>query len=385
MKIAFCSNYFNHHQRFISDEFEKNKNVEKYTFIENTPKREERVKMGWCSREEPDYVVEYNIDESIKMEIIDNVDVLILGGAPEKLIKNRKRNRQLIFRCSERPLKKGLEIHKYIPRFLKWHYKNPKSSFVYMLCASAYTAADYSKFWLFGNKMYKWGYFPETKKYNSIDGLIEKKDKKQILWCGRFLEWKHPRDVLVVAHRLKKQGYDFRLNLVGSGPLKNSLAEFIERNSLKENVFIIENKNPEEVRQLMENAGIYVFSSDYNEGWGAVVNESMNSACAIVASHAAGSVPYLIENNKNGLIYKSGNIDELQKKVEYLLENIDEQRRIGLAAYNTIVMEWNAEVAARRFVNLAEHILAGENHPDLYESGPCSKAEIIKDNWYCRK
>ena len=33
----------------------------------------------------------------------------------------------------------------------------------------------------------------------------------------------------------------------------------------------------------MEQADIYLFTSDRNEGWGAVANEAMNSACAMVA------------------------------------------------------------------------------------------------------
>ena len=33
----------------------------------------------------------------------------------------------------------------------------------------------------------------------------------------------------------------------------------------------------------------------------------MNSACAVVANSAIGSVPFLIKNKENGLIYENGN------------------------------------------------------------------------------
>ena len=77
---------------------------------------------------------------------------------------------------------------------------------------------------------------------------------------------------------------------------------------------------PEEVRRHMEKADIYLFTSDFNEGWGAVLNESMNSGCAVVASHAIGSVPFLIKNGENGLIYENGNQLDLEKQVLRLLE-----------------------------------------------------------------
>jgi len=112
-----------------------------------------------------------------------------------------------------------------------------------------------------------------------------------------------------------------------------------------------------------------------------VLNEAMNSGCAVVASHAIGSVPFLMKDGENGLIYESGNVDMLYEKVKYLLDKPEEQIRLGTAAYHTIADLWNAEVAAERFVELSKHILAGEKHPDLYKDGPCSKAEIIKDNW----
>lgn len=75
----------------------------------------------------------------------------------------------------------------------------------------------------------------------------------------------------------------------------------------------------------------------------------------------------------------------LFEKVKWLLDNQSFAIELGKKAYETIVTEWNAEVAVERFLNLTSHILAGEKHPDLYKTGPCSKAEIIKDGWYKSK
>ena len=48
----------------------------------------------------------------------------------------------------------------------------------------------------------------------------------------------------------------------------------------------------------MEKSHIHLFTSNHLEGWGAVVNEAMNSGCAVVANREAGAVPYLIEHGK---------------------------------------------------------------------------------------
>ena len=75
------------------------------------------------------------------------------------------------------------------------------------------------------------------------------------------------------------------------------------------------------------------------------------------------------------MVYKSGNVDQLTEKVEHLLERTEEQKRLGLAAYQTITDIWNAEVAAERLVQLAEYILNGAQRGNLFEKGVCSKAD----------
>ena len=54
-------------------------------------------------------------------------------------------------------------------------YKN-----AYLFCASAYAYSDYAKTGTFRNKAFKWGYFPERKKYEDVDALIEQKQEKEL-------------------------------------------------------------------------------------------------------------------------------------------------------------------------------------------------------------
>ena len=104
----------------------------------------------------------------------------------------------------------------------------------------------------------------------------------------------------------------------------------------------------------MENANIYLFTSDRNEGWGAVLNESMNSGCAVIANRDIGSAPYLIANNVNGLIYSNEN--ELYQYVVQLISDSAMREKLGRNAYKTITEVWNAEVAAQRILQLAEEL-----------------------------
>lgn len=382
MEVVFLSNFYNHHQMPLSRALYRNLDG-KYTFIATTMMNNERRAMGYKVIDDP-FVLQYENNEQQCQELIDRADLVIFGSAPRELIKKRNKQKGLILYYTERPLKKGVEPLKYIPRLLKWRLYSSFGENTYLLCASAYTAADFAKFGIYLNKAYKWGYFPEIRTHNLNYLFMRKRENKEvsILWAGRLIGWKHPEYAILIAEKLKKEQIPFSLNIIGNGALEEEINGMIKEKGLSDCVKMLGAMSPEEVRNQMEQADIFLFTSDRNEGWGAVLNESMNSGCAVVASHAIGSVPYLMKNNENGLIYHSGKIDELYAKVKYLLERPDERERLGRTAYETITEEWNAELAAERLINLSERLLAGAKHPDLYKTGPCSWAGIMRDNWF---
>lgn len=115
-----------------------------------------------------------------------------------------------------------------------------------------------------------------------------------------------------------------------------------------------------------------------------MLNEAMNSGCAVVASDAAGATPYLVNDGVNGSVYHSGNIQELCEKVRRLLENTTMQYSFGKAAYQTITELWNAEVAAKRFLQLSQALLNGADASGLFANGPCSPAKPLREDWYQR-
>lgn len=380
MKVIFISNYFNHHQSAISDALWK-KTGGNYTFIASSAVPSARRQLGYGELER-EYVLRYRGNEAEALRRIREADVVIAGSAPEELVRERIRSGKLLFRYAERPLKNGPELHKYFPRLLRWHWRNPMCRPIHLLCASAYTAGDYAKFGLFRNRAYRWGYFPETKRYADVGKLMAEKDPARILWCGRFLKLKHPDDALAAAKRLREEGYHFRLDLIGCGAMEEMLRQLVKQWDMEDCVRFLGSMRPEAVREQMETAGIYLFTSDRQEGWGAVLNESMNSGCAVVASHAIGSVPFLVRDGGNGLVYESGNVDMLYEKIKYLLERPEEQRRLGAAAYRTIAESWNADTAADRLLALSEKLLAGEKNVKLFADGPCSGAKAEKERHY---
>lgn len=365
MDVVFLGCYFNHHQRYLCDALSR---LCRFHFISTKPYNEKRLALGWKPEEEPGYVCHYDREPEKAMALLQQAQVVLTGSAPEALVRQCIKRNQLVLRYSERPLKDGPQWSRYLLRFFKWHYQNPPGKPVYLLCASAYTASDYARFGLFRGRAYRWGYFPEQKVYEKA----LPKASGSILWAGRFLDWKNPQSAVSLAARLKKAGYAFTMELVGTGPEETALQAQIREQGLQDCVSMPGSMSPEQVRQRMEQADIFLFTSGRGEGWGVVLNEAMNSGCCPVANRQAGASPYLVQDGKNGVLYQTE--DELFEKVAALLNDPQGTRQLGTAACETITKEWNPDTAAQRLLALCQGLLKG-NTQAPYDKGPCSREE----------
>lgn len=375
LRVTFISNYLLHHQTPFCEEMAKHLG-EGFTFVATRRIPDEQLRLGYRDMShDTDYALNaYESDENMQraMELALESDIVIRGAAPYKFIEERLKQKKITFRYSERYFKKGywrLLDPRVLWRFYKEDIRHRKDPY-YMLCASAYTARDCRFIHAFPQKTYRWGYFPEVKKYQDIEKIIKGKSPASILWAGRLIGWKHPEATINLAKKLRQTGYKFSLRIIGTGEKEAEIAELIRINSLTDCVKMLGPMSPEEVRKNMEKSEIFIFTSDQNEGWGAVLNESMNSACAVVANQEIGSVPYLIDDGKNGLVYNRKKQDDLFKKVKSILDDKTVRIIMQKNAYQTMLSLWNAEVAADRFLNLANELQ--HNRKVTYIDGPCS-------------
>ena len=388
IKIVFVSNYFNHHQSSLSDALYRRKDIVDYHFIETIPMEAERKNMGWQPETLPPYVLSAYQSDAVRekcMKLIREADCVIVGSdmSLDRYMVQRHREKGFIFRCSERFYRHKVPMWQLPLRFVKNYWRFGRFKNEYLLCSSAFTAADAALTHSFMGKTYRWGYFPETKNYDSETLCARKREKSvvTILWVGRLLPLKHPEFAIVAAKHLKTQNIPFSMRIIGAGEMEETIRRMIQDQKLSDHVEMLGFMSPEEVRAHMEQADIYLFTSDRQEGWGAVLNESMNSGCAVVASHVIGSVPFLIQDGKNGFIYRDGDEEQFCRIIEKLAGNSSLREKTGSAAYSSIISEWNAEIAAERLILLYEDLKA-TGKSTRFQTGPCSPAPILPDDWF---
>lgn len=295
---------------------------------------------------------------------------------------------RLSFDMGERWLKKGWKSLAS-PRLLKWlsvYYLNGwKNKPLYKLCMSAFAAEDHYKLGTFRGKAYKWGYFTSVGSYNNDNCRSDKNlepleplnpsetaNYVRLMWCARFIDWKHPELAIWLAERLRQSGYSFQLDLYGDGVMRSVLEDKVETLGLNDCVTFHGNVPNNKIHQAMREHNIFLFTSDRGEGWGAVANEAMSEGCLLIGSDEIGAVPYLVKEEENGLIFESNNIDSLYNRVIWAIDHPKETQTMRLAAMRTMQDIWSPWNAAQSLLMLIDELKKGKDTP--IKDGPCSKA-----------
>lgn len=413
------SNYISHHQLPFSDAmFEL---CMEYSFVQTMPMEQKRIDMGWAV--DPTtipYVIESYKEPDKARRAIDEADLLIVGWIEdETIVSGRLRSGKPVFRISERIYREG-QWRFISPKGLARKYREHislKKYPVYLLCNGAYVASDYKLIGAYPHRKYRFGYFPPFRKVENvselqgkkaklhtlniehpeelpIQGLVLTKEEINIVWAGRFIELKNPGFMIRLADDLNRRGIRFHIHMIGSGELEEELKAEAEYRLIDHYITFHGMLSPEATRDVMEKCHIHIFTSNYLEGWGAVVNEAMNAGCAVIANVEVGCAPYLIRNGSNGLTYRASYEDMLDK-VMLLVNYPGKIANLGINAYRTIADEWNGEVAAKRVIEAYEKIISACNRDDLadknrlvrvqdfgFASGPLSVAPVIKPGFF---
>ncbi len=391
MKLVFYSIILNNHQAHVSDELWLLLGKE-YRFVELVKPNEADAKGGTEDYTSRPYLLQAWASQKAyreAMNLAKTAMCCVFSGLPALPFEKERMKRGLLsFDMSERWMKRGL-INLFSPAIFKmwlayqcggWNRKP-----LYKLCCSAFAAGDQYRLGTFNGKCYKWGYFTKIEK-NKVEVFqdVSTSGIAPLMWCSRYLRWKHPELPVLLAKKLKDKGYSFRIDMYGNGELLMKTKEMSAALDVDDVVRFMGTMPNEQLMSEMRNHSIFLFTSDRNEGWGAVANESMANGCVPIASDTIGSVPYLIRNEENGFMFHSaatntsfGNpdskaLDDLTEKVERLLTNKEMMQQMRRNALSTMQNLWSPQYAAQSLLHLIDDLQSGRE--TSIKEGPCSKA-----------
>ena len=385
MRITFFSNFFNVHQLPLALEFYAMEQVD-YTFISLL------ATDGIVGRSsldgKYDFVLkEYESEKSseLAMQHALEDEIVVFGdmAGKEGYVRARAKTGKPFFRYAERILKRG-DWWRFVPPKIcrTWNrFGRYRNSNMRVLCAGAYTARDLSMFGFPVKKCLKWGYFPQTQGGHGNDNSkLSLPRYKALCSAQRLIPWKRVELQLHALKRVKGDGFDATLTIAGDGPERQKLEDLAGELELSDCVTFVGELSHKETLALMSRCGIFLATSDRNEGWGATINEAMGMGCCVIASEEMGSVPFLIDDGFNGLSFRCDDVPAASEKIEQALSDADLIRRLGDRAKKTVDGIWSAERSASRLAELASAVLSEETASldDIqpWPDGPLSSAGI---------
>lgn len=183
----------------------------------------------------------------------------------------------------------------------------------------------------------------------SVDTQYNPKEKENvILYVGRFDQFqKNVLALIKVWKHLFIKFPDWKLVLVGDGPDKKRILEYIRKNKIR-NV-VIEGAQ-KDVAQYYRKASFVCLTSFY-EGWGMTLTEGMSYGCIPCTFNNYGAASDIIDDGVNGCLIDAFNIKEYSTRLSDIISSDIKRDKMSRAALAK-VEEFSVECVVKRWENL---------------------------------
>jgi len=157
----------------------------------------------------------------------------------------------------------------------------------------------------------------------------------------RFVERERPLDLLKAINVLQRKGIRLGTILIGDGPQRAEIEEFIRSQNLQE--VVLPGFLPlSDLPRFYAMSDLFVHPA-VDECWGLSVNEAMACRLPVIASDRVGAGHDLIRPDQTGLTYRAGDVDVLARCIERLIVDGEECKDMGRQAQEFIFEYWNYE------------------------------------------
>jgi len=200
-------------------------------------------------------------------------------------------------------------------------------------------------------------------------------------FVGSFHYWHGLENLLkLIEHTLDRRRHIAYL-LVGDGPLKKSVDEFVAQKKLEQFVilpgYVPHQEIPEHVAAMDIVLAPYP-KMDFFYFSPLKIFEYMAAGKPVIASRV-GQIAEIIHNEENGFLYAPENLDELMNKTAVLIQNANERKRIGEAARRTIVEHYTWQYNAEMIAAIMSRVIFGKKGDESVESieEGCASSEQV--------
>lgn len=149
-------------------------------------------------------------------------------------------------------------------------------------------------------------------------------NKKIILFSGKYILKKNPLHLLEALNLIRE--LNVCVVFVGEGELRDKMEDYSIKHQLDSKVVLTGFVNQSLIPYYYAAADVFVMPSGLGETWGLSVNEAVNFGIPVIVSDTCGCAYDLVK--KNGIVYKTGDIQGLADAILQLLSISEHQKEV---------------------------------------------------------
>ena len=178
--------------------------------------------------------------------------------------------------------------------------------------------------------------------------------KPLLVSVGQLKEKKGFAYLLDACRLLRDAGHDFECQIVGEGPLRDSLQQQIRRLALEDTVTLCGALPHSQVVEKYRRATLFVLpcvlgGDGDRDGIPNVILEAMAMELPVVSTRHSG-IPEVVHDGINGLLVEPGDIRALTAALAHLLDDPATARRFGSRARHTVLENFDLATNVKRLL-----------------------------------
>jgi glycosyltransferase involved in cell wall biosynthesis len=162
---------------------------------------------------------------------------------------------------------------------------------------------------------------------------------------GRLADIKNHQLMLRAFHEALKTGAPARLTVVGDGPERANIENFLRTNRLEGKVTLLGFRS--DVRELLCDADVFILTSRY-EGISVALLEAMRAGLPVIATRVGG-VPETVHDGKTGLLVGPDDLAGLVQAMQRLVQSEELRREMGRRGRDLLLEEFSLAVMNARY------------------------------------
>ncbi|ABW67608.1 glycosyltransferase family 4 protein [Desulfosudis oleivorans] len=168
--------------------------------------------------------------------------------------------------------------------------------------------------------------------------------EKSIVYVGRL---SHEKGVETLIDAVKNI-HGVRLKIIGDGPLKANLEEKVKNENIG-NVVFLGYRTGQNLHNEIRNSMFLAIPSEWYENSPRVVIEAFALGKPVVGARIGG-IPELVQDWETGLTFTSGDVDDLRKKINLMLNSNTRISQLGKNGRAFVVQQAEPTVYYRRLL-----------------------------------